>query len=58
MNDEIMKQMNLKEALVLRDEGKCTTCREPIVMTHFRDDLSKREYKISGMCRTCQDFNN
>lgn len=22
----------------------------------FRDDLSRKEYTISGLCQTCQDF--
>lgn len=35
------------------DEGVCTACRGPI--TGFRDDISKREYEISGFCQNCQD---
>ena len=29
-------------------------CGEPIT-DGFRDDLSRREYAISGLCQTCQD---
>lgn len=25
------------------------------LITSFRDELSKREYKISGLCQKCQD---
>lgn len=28
-------------------------CGEPI--TGFRDTISEREYRISGMCQNCQD---
>ena len=31
----------------------CTTCAGDA--TSFRDDLSVKEYAISGMCQTCQD---
>lgn len=32
----------------------CPMCRNPI--GEFRDDLSIREYEISGMCQECQDI--
>ncbi len=28
-------------------------CGEPAIV--FRDGLSKREYRMSGLCQTCQD---
>ena len=31
----------------------CAVCNG--VADSFADDLSKREYKISGMCQKCQD---
>lgn len=31
----------------------CTMCREPIGT--FRNELSEREYGISGLCQKCQD---
>ena len=36
--------------------GKCMTC-DSVGNTHtsFRDDLSRKEYQISGMCQSCQD---
>mgnify|MGYP003652510887 CR=1 FL=1 len=35
--------------------GVCATCPSAIEEKHFRDDLSKKEYAISGMCQDCQD---
>ena len=33
--------------------GCCTFCN--ITLDAFRDELSAKEYSISGMCQTCQD---
>ena len=35
------------------DAGKCPTCGEPA--GSFRDDISRKEFAISGMCQECQD---
>ena len=40
-------------APLLTLRGFCPTCSEPVVS--FRDELSAREYSISGLCQTCQD---
>jgi hypothetical protein len=34
-------------------EKKCQLCRNPI--GEFKDELSKKEYLISGMCQGCQN---
>ena len=33
--------------------GVCTQCAGPAVS--FKDELSKKEYGITGFCQTCQD---
>jgi len=33
--------------------GDCSFCARPL--TAFTDELSKKEYGISGMCQTCQN---
>ena len=39
-----------------RQYGKCATCpREIDPETEFRNALSVKEYKITGMCQKCQD---
>jgi len=35
--------------------GRCPTCQGEIKEEDFRDDLSKKEFGISGMCQECQD---
>lgn len=37
----------------LKEQGKCPLCTKPV--GEFRDDLSRKEYSISGMCQDCQD---
>jgi uncharacterized CHY-type Zn-finger protein len=32
----------------------CVTCGKPA--NEFRDELSRKEYGISGMCQDCQDI--
>jgi len=36
--------------------GKCPFCGQEIdPETEFRDELSKKEFRISGLCQHCQD---
>ena len=36
--------------------GECMTCScKDITISSFRDELSVKEYTISGMCQECQD---
>lgn len=41
------------EQKALVDNGECPTCGLPI--TDFRNEISRREFRISGMCQKCQD---
>jgi len=37
-------------------EGYCASCDYTgIIATSFRDDISRKEYAISGLCQSCQD---
>ena len=38
-----------------KEEGICVFCHEEIDMEDFRDGLSIKEFKISGLCQKCQD---
>lgn len=35
--------------------GVCATCGVPVSESDFGDELSRKEYTISGMCQKCQD---
>jgi hypothetical protein len=39
----------------LIENDKCTECEKDIKEEEFKDEISKREYSISGMCQKCQD---
>ena len=52
--DKIMEVL-FPEETQRRKEGKCPFCGETINMDNFKDDLSRREFEISGMCQKCQD---
>lgn len=47
-------QFNKQAAEAVR-ANRCTSCNIPIFETDFKDDLSKQEYSISGLCQRCQD---
>lgn len=34
---------------------KCMTCTADVDVTKFKDEISRKEYSISGMCQECQD---
>ena len=54
---EIMRQQGEKAGgSGVRGYGKCAMCpRRFDPETEFKDPLSRKEYRISGMCQLCQD---
>jgi len=55
MNKQIMKSMGFIEAVNSVEAGNCPFCKQPIDLNSFRDQLSKKEFNISGLCQSCQD---
>jgi len=55
MNEKIMRMAGFNKEMDRVREGNCPTCGNVINVTDFRDELSRKEYKISGMCQKCQD---
>ena len=55
MNKKIMKQAGFGKAVEAVEKGLCPFCNKPVKMADFKDELSKREHKISGLCQKCQD---
>jgi len=55
MNKNIMKLTGFSDFVDAVESGKCPTCNKPIDATTFRNDISLKEFKISGMCQKCQD---
>jgi hypothetical protein len=53
INSLIPKFITREDAIA---EGVCVLCHtEGIEISSFTDDLSVKEYQISGMCQVCQD---
>lgn len=56
MNKNIMNSVGFSEQVKLFESSKCVFCKKEInVNKEFIDKLSLKEYKISGMCQSCQD---
>lgn len=52
--DELLKEAD--RMLKARGAGVCPGCGKVIrTETEFRDNLSRKEYGISGLCQDCQD---
>ena len=50
-----MKSVEFDRELNKIEKGECPICGEVIVMEDFKDELSIKEFTISGMCQKCQD---
>lgn len=56
MNQESLLRKLFPEAMSNRDNGCCPFCGKEInIDNEFRDELSIKEYHISGLCQACQD---
>ena len=47
--------MSISEMFDRKNKGNCPFCNEDTKKEQFRDELSKKEQKISGLCQGCQD---
>lgn len=54
MNKDIIKKL-FPEYLEKIENGKCPLCNEIVQLESFDDDLSRKEYAISGLCQSCQN---
>ncbi len=55
LKDELSLRLfgrKLSEAL---EQGICVRCGARVRLEDFRDELSKKEYYLSGLCQRCQD---
>lgn len=52
--NEFVKKM-FPEMVARKEAGQCPTCDKDPQKEGFKDELSKREFELSGMCQTCQD---
>jgi len=55
MNENIMRKFGFGDYVDKVKDGNCPFCTKEIILTEFRNTISVKEYKISGLCQTCQD---
>lgn len=70
MNKELMCKAGLSKEVNMVKGGLCPMCGEKVcqdlcpdpklctklnIQLYFRDELSRKEFDISGMCQRCQD---
>lgn len=55
MNKKLMQAAGFGEEVKLVEGGQCPFCKKLVSNDSFRDELSRREFKISGLCQSCQD---
>lgn len=53
MNKKLMKKAGFEKEVELTEKGLCPLCKK--TEFKFRDELSRKEFKISGLCQECQD---
>ena len=55
MNKQIMEAICFKEEVKAVMQGRCPFCRNFIIIGSFRNALNEKEFKISGLCQSCQN---
>lgn len=55
MNKEILKKLGFEKEVSNIEKGLCPLCSKKILLENFRDNVSLKEYTISGVCQECQD---
>jgi len=55
MNPKIMRTLGFGDMVDATEAGRCPFCKEIVRQKDFKDELSRREYAISGLCQKCQD---
>lgn len=50
-----MEQAGFGKEMKLVENRQCPICTQKINPNDFKNDLSLREFIISGMCQKCQD---
>ena len=52
---DILRAAGLGPEVSAVEAGLCPFCQKEVKAEDFRDELSRREFKISGICQKCQD---
>jgi len=52
---DLLRQLGFGKEITRAEARLCPFCSMPVNMEDFRDELSRRESAISGLCQKCQD---
>lgn len=52
---ETARKLGLHKEVERVQHGFCPFCAKPVSMEDFRDALSVKEFRLSGICQPCQD---
>ena len=55
MNRDLMEKAGFKKEMKMVENRQCPLCGEKINTNDFKNDISIKEFTISGMCQKCQD---
>ena len=55
MNKNIMRVAGFDKEVGEVEKGNCPFCHKIIDIKDFKNSLSVKEFKISGLCQNCQD---
>ena len=55
MNRRIMRAGGFGAWVDKADKGNCPVCNNSVNLNEFKDELSFKEFTMSGMCQACQD---
>jgi hypothetical protein len=55
MDKRILQLAGFGEEVKAVERGDCPLCKRKVNKDEFRDELSRKEFEISGLCQLCQD---
>lgn len=55
MNKQIMEAAGFGEEVKAVEAGECPFCHIKVNIWDFENELSLKEFSISGLCQRCQD---
>lgn len=55
MNKELMRAMGYGKYVDMVEQGKCPFCGINTKGMVFKNEISEKEFEISGLCQSCQD---
>lgn len=55
MNKEIMREVGFGDFVDSVENKLCPFCKKLVNENEFETELERKEFKISGLCKKCQD---